>query len=336
MTTASSLAPGKQILCIGNAIVDVLARVDDAFLEAAGCVKSAMNLVDMDRSKALYAMIPPATELSGGSASNTAVGVASYGGSVRYIGKVRDDQLGAVFQHDIRAAGVAFDSSMATSGEATATSIILVTPDAHRTMNTYLGACGGLSPDDIIESEVADCGIVYVEGYLWDRPLAKEAVVKAMDLAHKHGRQVSITLSDGFCVDRFRSEFLSLIEDKVDIVFANEDELLSLYQTDDFDAAASKLAASVKIAAITRGAAGAVVLSGSERFDIAVFETTVDDTTGAGDLFAAGFLYGLAEGKSLQVCGQLGCLAASEVISHLGARPNVNLAALAREKGLLA
>ena len=329
------MAQGKKVLCIGNAIVDIIARVEDAFLEEHDRVKASMMLVDREMANKLYNAMPPCTERSGGSAANTAVGIASYGGDASFVGKIRDDQLGQVFRHDIRAYGVTFNSQHATEGEATATSMILVTPDAQRTMNTYLGACGQLGPEDVIEEEIAAADIVYVEGYLWDRPHAKEAVVKAMDLTHKHGGQVALTLSDSFCVDRFREEFLDLVENKVDILFANEDEIKSLYQVDSFDAAVEKLNSHVKLAALTRSEKGSVAITSQESVAVEAMPTQVEDTTGAGDLYAAGFLYGLTQDYNLETCAKLGGLAAAEVISHLGARPEKKLADLAKEKGLL-
>ena len=324
-----------QVLCIGNAIVDILARVEDQFLTDHGRTKGAMMLVDMETSARLYDAMPPATERSGGCAANTAAGIASFGGTTRFVGKVRDDQLGTVFRHDIRAGGVHFDTEPSTDGEATATSMILVTPDAQRTMNTYLGACGHLTPDDIRREDIETASALYVEGYLWDRPAAKDAVRKAMTLAKECGTDVALTLSDSFCVDRFRDEFLDLVENHVDVLFANEDEIKSLYQVDSFEAAVEKLRPSVKIAALTRGAEGSVALTANEMVTVRAFDTEVEDTTGAGDLYASGFLYGLTSGQDLKTCAHLGALAASEIISHLGARPNVSLKAEAEKQGLL-
>ena len=323
--------PNTDVLCIGNAIVDILARVDDAFIEKQGCIKGAMNLVDECQSEALYQAVPPAIEQSGGSAGNTAVGIASLGGSVSYIGKVRDDQLGKVFRHDIKASGVAFSTKSSVTGAATATSIVLITPDAQRTMNTYLGACGDLTVDDIDQATVADAKVTYVEGYLWDREAAKDAVSKAIDLAHISNREVAFTLSDSFCVDRFRDEFRALIKEKLDIVFANEAEILSLYQVDRLEAALDLIATEVNTAAVTLSERGAVIISGNDRIWVPAIATEVEDTTGAGDLFAAGFLYGYTAGKDLETCGKLGVLAASEVISHIGPRPAQSLKDLAIE-----
>ena len=326
------MATAAKVLCMGNAIVDIIARVDDAFLAKHDREKGAMNLVDAETSARIYDDMPPAVERSGGSAGNTAAGIASFGGNAGYIGKVHDDQLGTVFRHDIKAVGVAFNTSPATEGAPTATSMILVTPDAQRTMNTYLGACTEISEDDVTEEEVASADILYVEGYLWDTPPMKAAVLKAMDLAIKHGTKVSLSLSDSFCVDRFRDEFRDLVENRVDILFANEAEILSLYQTESFDDALATLKPHVKLAALTRGAEGSVLLSREEQVSVPAFPTDVEDTTGAGDLYAAGVLYGLSTGQDLKASGKLGSLAAAEVISHLGARAEVSLKNLAAEK----
>ncbi len=326
------MAGEAKVLCMGNAIVDIIARVDDAFLAKHDRTKGAMMLVDAAASARIYADMPPAIERSGGSAGNTAAGIASFGGSAGYIGKVHDDQLGIVFRHDIRAAGVAFNTAAASDGEPTATSMILVTPDAQRTMNTHLGACTEISGDDVIEAEVAAADILYVEGYLWDTAPMKAAVVKAMDLAIKHGTKVSLSLSDSFCVDRFRDEFLALVKDKVDILFANEAEITALFQVETFGEAVALLRPHIRVAALTRGAEGSVILTKDQEAAVAAFPTEVEDTTGAGDLYAAGVLYGLSEQHDVETCAKLGGLAAAEVISHLGARAEVSLAELAAEK----
>ncbi len=311
-----------DVLGIGNAIVDVLSHTDDAFLQKQALVKGSMMLIDEARAEVLYTAMGPGVEISGGSCGNTMAGVASFGGKGAYIGKVRDDQLGAVFGHDIRATGVTFDTAEATDGPATARCLILVTPDAQRTMNTYLGACMGLSPADIDTARVAAAQVTYVEGYLWDQPAAKQAVLKAFDAAHAAGRQVSLTLSDSFCVDRYRAEFLDLVRTKVDILFANEAEIKSLYQVEDFDAALAAARKDAKMAAITRSEKGSIVIKGSETHAVpAAAVAKVVDTTGAGDLYAAGFLFGLTRGKPLAECARLGGIAAAEVISHMGARP---------------
>ncbi len=329
-------APRYDVLGIGNAIVDVIARAEDDFLVAQGMHKGAMALIDEPRAAAIYEAMGPATESSGGSAANTIVGVASFGARAAFVGKVKDDELGKTFAHDIRAANVAFDVKPASKGPSTARCYIMVTPDGERTMNTYLGAAQHLSPDDIDEKAIGDAAVTYLEGYLWDPPLAKEAFVKAAAIAHKAERQVALTLSDSFCVDRFRSEFLDLIKKGiVDIVFANEHELHSLYETSDFDTAARALQADARLAVVTRSAKGCLVISseGMEAVNAVPVEQVVD-VTGAGDLFAAGFLVGLARNQDLRDAARLGGLAASEVIQHVGARPAVSLKALAAETGL--
>jgi len=316
---------------VGNAIVDVIANVSDDFLVEQGVVKGAMTLIDADRATSLYAVMPPGMEVSGGSAANTMAGIASLGGRASYIGKVRDDQLGEVFRHDTKAGGVAFDVPAATVGEPTARSLIQVTPDGERSMNTFLGISAYLRPTDIDESLVESAAITYCEGYLWDRPEAKDAMRHAMKVASDAGRIVSLTLSDSFCVERHRAEWLDLIADHVDLVFANEAEACSMFETDDFDAAVDGLADLVEVAAVTRSAKGSVVMFGGERIDIGVTPADhVVDATGAGDQYAAGFIYGLSIGADMLRCGELGSIAAGEVISHVGARPHVELAQLIR------
>jgi len=318
-----------DVLGIGNAIVDVITRADDAFLGAHGLVKGSMMLIDEARADALYAAMGPGVEISGGSCGNTMAGVASFGGKGAYFGKVRDDQLGEVFGHDLRSLGVSFQTKSASTGPATARCLIMVTPDAQRTMNTYLGACMGLGPADIDTSVVATAKVTYVEGYLWDAPEAKKAVLKAFDAAHAAGRQVSITLSDSFCVHRYREEFRDLVRNKVDIVFGNEAEIKSLYQVETFEEAMEATRKEAKIAVLTRSEKGSVVIKGSETFAVpAAPVTRVVDTTGAGDLYASGFLFGYTHGKSLAECARLGGLAAAEVISHVGARPEQPLRGL--------
>jgi len=325
----------KQVVCIGNAIVDVIARVEDSFLDKHDRIKGSMMLVDAETSARLYDDMPPAVERSGGSAGNTAAGIASFGGSAAYIGKVHADQLGKVFQHDIRAVGVDFETAPATEGAPTATSMILVSPDAQRTMSTYLGACTELTPADIDESVIKGAAVVYVEGYLWDTPSMKASVLKAYEYAGEADTLVSLSLSDSFCVDRFRTEFRELVEEKVDLLFANEAEIMSLYEVDSFEEAVACLRPHVKVAALTRSEKGSVVITPDARVEVPAFPTKVEDTTGAGDLYAAGFLYGYTAGRSLEDCATLGGFAAAEVISHLGARPEVSLVAFAKEKGLL-
>jgi sugar/nucleoside kinase (ribokinase family) len=318
-----------DVLGIGNAIVDVITHADDSFLTKHALVKGSMTLIDEARAETLYGAMGPGVEISGGSCGNTIAGVASFGGKGAYVGKVRNDQLGAVFGHDLRATGVTFGTAQATEGPSTARCLIVVTPDAQRTMNTYLGACTRLGPSDIDVAQVAAAQVTYVEGYLWDPPEAKKAVLKAFDAAHAAGRKVSITLSDSFCVDRYRDEFRALIRDKVDILFANESEIKSLYQVDSFEAALAAARAENKICALTRSEKGSVVIKGSETHTVpAAPVARVVDTTGAGDLYAAGFLFGFTHNKPLAECAQLGGIAAAEVISHVGARPEKALKGL--------
>jgi sugar/nucleoside kinase (ribokinase family) len=329
-------APRYDVLGIGNAIVDVIARAEDDFLVAQGMHKGGMALIDEAQAEAIYAVMGPAVESSGGSAANTIVGVASFGARAAFVGKVRNDELGKTFAHDIRAARVAFDVKPATEGPATARCFVFVTPDGERTMNTYLGAAQGLAPGDIDEKMIADAAIVYLEGYLWDPPKAKEAFVKAADIAHKAGRRVALTLSDSFCVDRYRAEFLDLItKGTVDIVFSNEHELHSLYETGDFDTAVKALQTDAKLAVVTRSDKGCMVVSREELLAVnAMPVEQVVDVTGAGDLFAAGFLVGHSRGKDHRTAAQLGALAAAEVIQHVGARPAISLNAHAADNGL--
>jgi adenosine kinase len=329
-------APRYDVLGIGNAIVDVIARTEDDFLVAQGMQKGTMALIDEARAQAIYSAMGPAVESSGGSAANTIVGVASFGARAAFVGKVKDDELGRAFAHDIRAANVAFDTKPAPGGPSTARCYIMVTPDGERTMNTFLGAAQDLKPGDIDEAQVASAAVTYLEGYLWDPPQAKDAFVKAAGIAHKAGRQVALTLSDAFCVDRYRAEFLELIrKGTVDIVFANERELHSLYETAEFDSAVKALRGEAKLAVVTRSEKGCVVVSrnGVEAVAAEPVEQ-VADVTGAGDLFAAGFLVGLARGKNHRTAARLGGLAAAEVIQHIGARPAVSLKARAAENGL--
>jgi sugar/nucleoside kinase (ribokinase family) len=319
-----------DVVGIGNAIVDVLCHVDEGFIAAHDLQKGAMTLIDAERAEALYAAMGSSIEQSGGSAGNTMAAIASFGGRAGYIGKVRDDQLGAIFRHDIRAVGVAFDTPPATAGAATARCLVVVTPDAQRTMNTYLGACLALGPDDIDPDTIAGASVTYMEGYLWDPPGAKQAFLKATAIAHRAGRRVSLTLSDPFCVDRHRAEFRDLVDNHVDVLFANEAEICSLYQTDDFAAAIAEVRGRCEIAALTRSAAGSVIVSRDETVEVpAVPPAKLVDTTGAGDLYAAGFLHGLTRGWPLEACGRLGSLAATEIIGQLGARTERRLAELA-------
>lgn len=325
-----------DVLGIGNALFDVLVRADEGFLNRHGMTKGGMALIDEDRAAAIYRDMGPATEMSGGSAANTIVGVASLGARAAYVGKVRDDQIGRLYSHDIRAAGVAFDTKPAASGPATGCSYILVTPDGERTMNTYLGAAQDLTPADIDPDQIAASALIYLEGYLWDPANAKEAFVKAATIAHEARRQVALTLSDSFCVDRYRDEFLQLMRrGTVDLVFANEAELHSLYQTSDFDTALNQLRSDVRLAAVTRSEKGCVVVSKDGVLAVPAFPIEkIVDTTGAGDLFAAGFLFGLSRGVGHENAGRLGALAAAEVIQHIGARPQATLKELAQQNGL--
>ncbi len=324
-----------DVVTIGNALVDVLAKADDSFLETHGIPKGSMTLIDEPRALELYDAMGPAVEVSGGSAGNTAAGVASLGGRAAFFGKVRNDQLGAIFTHDIRAAGVTFDTPHAASGPATGRSMILVTPDAHRSMNTFLGAAVEFGPDDVDQAQVEAAAVTYMEGYLWDSPSAKAAFLRAARLAHAAGRRISLTLSDPFLVDRYKAELKDFVEKHVDIVFANEEEVCSLYDAADFDAALQAVRAHCDVAALTRSEKGAVIVAGEEVHvvDAAPVKAVVD-TTGAGDLFAAGFLYGFTKGHSLYDSGRIGAIAAGEVISHVGARPEENLARLVAAAGI--
>jgi len=311
-----------DVLGIGNAIVDILAHAEDDLVDELELVRGGMTLIDEERSAFLYRRLGPAREMSGGSCANTIAAVASLGGRAAFIGRVRDDQLGGVFGHDIRAAGVTFRNPPSPDGPSTATSMIFVTADGQRTMNTYLGACVELGPDDVDPELVAGAAITYLEGYLWDRPEAKAACRKAAAVCHDAGKQLALTLSDGFCVDRWRDEFRELIDGQVDILFANEDEITSLYQAASFDAALQEVRRHVHFAALTRGAKGSVVLRGEEVHVIdAVPPERVLDTTGAGDLYAAGFLRGLTLGLELADCGRLGSACAASIIAQFGARP---------------
>ena len=325
-----------DVLGIGNAIFDVLVQTDEKFLADHGMTKGGMSLIDEARATSIYRDMGPATEMSGGSAANTIVGIANFGARAAYVGKVKDDQIGRLYSHDIRAAGVAFETAPAAGGPATGCSYILVTPDGERTMNTYLGAAQDLMPDDIDAAQIAASRIVYLEGYLWDPKNAKEAFVKAASIAHGAGRQVALTLSDSFCVDRYRDEFLDLMrKGTVDLIFANESELHSLYQTADFDTALKQLREDTKLGVVARSERGCVVVS--KQGVVAAPAYPIDklvDTTGAGDLFAAGFLFGLVRNAGHENAGRLGALAAAEVIQHIGARPQVSLKDLAKQNGL--
>lgn len=322
-----------DVVGIGNAIVDVIAQADESFLAAEGLAKGSMTLIDEARGEAIYARMGVGIECSGGSAANTMGGIASFGGAGAYIGKVKIDQLGQVFRHDIQAVGVSFATAAAVDGPSTARCLVLVTPDAQRTMATYLGACVELGPEDLDPHAISTAKVTYLEGYLWDPPRAKQAFLDAARIAHESGRDVSLTLSDAFCVDRHRAEFRDLVENHVDILFANETELLSLTEAPDFDAAVAAIRGKCKVAALTRSEKGSVILRGDSTTSVAVERVDrVVDTTGAGDLYAAGFLFGYTRGLDMAACGRLASLAAAEVISHVGARPQTSLKRLAAER----
>ncbi|HVC52696.1 MAG TPA: adenosine kinase [Stellaceae bacterium] len=328
-------SPAFDVVGIGNAIVDVITTADEAFLGRESLAKGSMTLIDAARAAALYQGMGPATESSGGSAGNTMAGIASLGGSGAFIGKVRDDQLGQVFRHDITAVGVQFATPAATIGADTARCLILVTEDGQRTMATYLGACVELGPEDVDPALVAAAEVTYLEGYLFDPPRAKEAFYRAAAIAHDAGKRIALSLSDPFCVGRHRESFRDLVAGEVDILFANEAEICALYETDDFDRAAEAVRGQVAIAALTRSAAGSVILADGEMHRVAAAPVArVVDTTGAGDLYAAGFLFGLTHGRPLPICGAIGSLCAAEIISHVGARPAVELRGLVKAAGL--
>jgi sugar/nucleoside kinase (ribokinase family) len=326
-----------DVLCIGNAIVDMIANAEDDFLIKNGLTKSAMHLIDEERAEMLYKAMGPVTEISGGSAANTAAGLASFGARTAFIGKVKEDKLGKSFTHDIHAAGVHFTTPAAKDGPATARSMILVTPDGERTMNTFLGACQKLTITDIDAAIVAKAKVTYMEGYLWDPPEAKKAFREAARIARENSRDSALTLSDLFCIDSYRGEFIELMRSKaLTIVFANEAELKALYESSDFNTALELLRSDIGLGIVTRSEKGCIIVRGAET--IAVPAQKIErliDTTGAGDLFAAGFLCGLTRNLPLYRCGELGVLAASEILNHLGARPQVNLGQLAQESGLL-
>jgi sugar/nucleoside kinase (ribokinase family) len=322
-----------DVVGIGNAIVDVIAHCDEAFIARMSLNKGAMTLIDTERANTLYDAMGPAVEISGGSGANTTVGVASLGGKAAFIGKVGNDQLGGIFRHDIRAVGVQFDIAPANSGTPTARSMILVTPDAERTMNTYLGACQELTPADVDPHLIQRAKVTYMEGYLWDPPLAKEAFLKAARIAHDAGQEVSLTLSDSFCVQRYLSEFQDLVKNHVDILFANTSEILALWQTEDWDEAVRQTRQHCDLAALTRSEKGSVIVTPDEVHEIPAWPVdTVVDLTGAGDLYAAGFLYGYTHGRDYAACGRIASLAAGEVISHVGARPETPLAELVLQR----
>ncbi len=322
-----------DVVGLGNAIVDVIAPSDDAFIARHGLRKGGMTLADTVASEALYGAMGPATEMSGGSAANTMAGIASLGGRPAFFGRVRDDRLGEVFTHDIRAIGVGYDTPPARNGEPTGRCLILVTEDAERTMQTFLGASAQFGPEDVDDAVVRDARVAYLEGYLFDPAPARAAFYKAAQTAHAAGRRVALSLSDSFCVDRHRAELRELVDGHVDILFANEEEIVSLYEAGDFAAALNAVRGRCEIAALTRSEKGSVIVSGKESIEVGA--EPVDkavDTTGAGDLYAAGFLHGVSHGRSLPECGRLGSICAAEVIGHFGARPAVPLKDLVAEE----
>lgn len=315
------MAATHDVTGVGAAIVDILARVDEPTIDRLDLPKGAMSLVDKDQSKTIYDALGATTERSGGSVANTIAALGALGRKAAFVGKRRDDQFGEIFAHDIRATGATFTADAATTGEETARCMVMVTPDAERTMATYLGVSGDLGPGDIDAATIADSAILYLEGYLWDKPAAKEAFRAAMDAAHAAERRVALSLSDPFCVERHRDSFRQIVAGDVDILFANEAELLSLVQTGDFEGALATVSNEVAVCAVTRSEKGAVIVSGGARYDVPADEIgELVDTTGAGDLFAAGFLNGLTTGQAPDVCGQMGCAAAGVVIQKLGAR----------------
>jgi sugar/nucleoside kinase (ribokinase family) len=327
------MTPDRGVLGIGNAIVDVLAHTDDEFLERCRLAKGSMTLIDAERATELYARMGSRVECSGGSAANSMVGLASLGGQAAYMGKIRDDALGQVFRRDIRAAGVTFDTPAATSGPPTGRCLILVTPDAQRTMQTLLGASATLEPADIDEDVVRSSSITFLEGYLWDPEPAKRAFLRAAGVAHAAGRKVALSLSDSFCVERHREEFRDLVDRHVDLLFSNEDEIVSLYQTRTLHEALAHLQGRCEIAVVTRGARGSLVLSGGNLIEVAAEPVErVLDTTGAGDLYAAGFLFGMSTGRDPATCARIGSIAAGEIIGHFGARPESALDQLVARK----
>ncbi len=326
-----------QIVGIGNAMVDVLAHADDAFLTENGVEKGIMQLIDMDRGVELYSKIGPAQEISGGSAANTIAGVAHLGGRTAYVGKVKDDQLGAIFAHDLRAQGAVYETALAPKEHPAETGrcIVLVTPDGERSMNTYLGVTEFLHPDDVDEAMMADAEWIFLEGYRFDGPDSHEAFAKAIQACRGAGGKVSITLSDPFCIERHRAAFGAMLKDHVDLLFANRAEILSMYETEDFDAALNAAAAEIETVVCTESEHGAHILSGGHRWHVPAVETQIVDATGAGDLFAGAFLWGLAEGFDLPDCGRMGNIAGAEVISHLGARAEADLKVLFTQDGVI-
>lgn len=316
-----------DVLGIGNALVDVLSTEDDGFIDRLDLVKGSMTLIDTDRAEELYAAMGDKTEMSGGSAANTLSGVASFGGRAAYIGRVKDDGLGKAFGHDLNSLGVHFSSPKAVDGDPTGRCMIIVTADGERTMNTYLGASATLCADHLDTDLIASAEVTFLEGYLFDRPEAKEAFRVAAEAAHGAGRKVALTLSDSFCVDRHRDDFLSLVADGVDILFANEEEIMKLYGVDTFDEGVAAVRGVCEIAAVTKGRNGSVVVTKDDIVPVEAHQVPKRvDTTGAGDLYAAGFLFGYTQGRPMLECGRLGSIAAAAVIGHIGPRPGLSLA----------
>lgn len=325
-----------DVLGIGNAIVDIIAKCDDKVLQDLDLPKGHMQLISTEDADRLYDAMGPAVEISGGSAANTCAGIGAFGGKTGFVGVVNDDQFGKVFAHDLNAIGVKFDTPFSTGETPTARCLVFVTPDGERTMNTYLGACVELGTEEISENQVKSAKITYLEGYLFDPPRAKEAFFKAAEIAKSAGQRIALSLSDGFCVERHRADFLKFVKQHVDILFANEEEIKALYQADSFTNAADLVRHDVELAALTQGAKGSMILHGNATMAApSIPVEAVVDTTGAGDLYAAGFLYGFTQGKNLEICGSLGAVAASEIISHIGARPEANLVDLAKKYELL-
>ncbi|MFA5899201.1 MAG: adenosine kinase [Hyphomicrobium sp.] len=324
-----------DVVGIGNAIVDIIGRCDDGFLTKHDLTKGFMRLIDAGEADRLYGLMGPSLERSGGSAANTIAGLSSFGGRGAFIGRVAGDQFGKVFWHDIRAAGVAYETAPATSGLPTAVCLILVTPDGERTMNTFLGASTELGPMEVDAATIAAAKVTYLEGYLFDKPEAKAAYYAAAEIAMRAGRKTALSLSDAFCVDRHRSDFRKLIADGTDILFANEKEITALYEVNSFDDAVAAVRGECELAVLTRSEAGSLIVTANETVQVRPIRVEkVVDATGAGDLYAAGFLYGYTRNLNLADCGRLGSLAAAEVISHIGARPERPLSAIAQQEGL--
>ena len=327
--------PSYDVLCIGNAICDVFSHVEEDFLVSEGLIKGSMRLIDADEAVRLYGKMGQTTRISGGSAGNTAAGIADLGGAAAYVGKIAEDELGSAYRHDMTGTGVAFETPALLNGAPTARSMILITPDGERTMNTYLGACVELSPNDIDQDAIGRSAITYMEGYLWDPPAAKEAFLKAAEIAHANDRKVSLTLSDSFCVDRYRAEFLSMMRNgTIDVLFANEHELKALYETADLETAIDAVRIDCALTALTMGEEGAMAITRDKTDHVAAEKIkVVVDLTGAGDLFASGFLLGLSRDYEHAMSAELGCLCAAEVIRHVGARPERSLRQIAEQQG---